>query len=132
MSYGLLAPFSSASTARQSRRPAAWKSPRSKPIELLWRGIAARVRDVHTRPLFDLDETLSAYRADDDHELLTVITRAARTPATTTNADWMQVIVHTVMAQWNSQLAPVSAFAQLRTATLALSSPSKRAAQGER
>ena len=52
--------YGSTTAAYPSRAPAAWKSPRNKPIELMWRGIAARVRDVHDNPFFEIDKTLSA------------------------------------------------------------------------
>ena len=89
----------------------------------MWRGIAARVRDVHDNPFFEIDKTLSAYRGDDDYELLGVITKAATSPALTTGIEWLSVVVQTIVSQWDSQLAPVSAFGQLRAATLALQSP---------
>jgi hypothetical protein len=97
--------------------------PKIKTCRLLSKGIAARVRDVHTRPFFDLDETLSPYRGDDDHELLSIITKTAMQPASTLVSGWLSEIVGVVVSQFDSQLAPFSAFAQLRAQTLALQSP---------
>ncbi len=77
----------------------------------------------HDNPLFEIDKTLSAYRGDDDYELLEVITKAATSPALTTGSEWLSVVVQTIVSQWDLQLAPVSAFGQLRAATLALQSP---------
>ena len=46
------------------------------------------------------------------------------TPATTSNADWMEVVTHVVISEWNSNPAVASAFAQLRAKALSLNSPS--------
>ena len=88
------------------------------------RSVAARVKHIRDSPFFDLDKTLAPYRDRDDFPLLDLMTRAAMTPATTSNADWMEVVTHVVISEWNSNLAVASAFAQLRAKALSLNSPS--------
>ena len=116
------APYAS-SASRPSRPPAAWRSPRSKPVEHLWRGLSARFREFPTNPHFDLDRTLSVFRGSEDFEVLDAVVKTAMQPASTLTSGWLSEIVGVVVAQWDSQLAPVSAFAQLRAQSLALSSP---------
>ena len=82
------------------------------------------MKHIRDSPFFDLDKTLAPYRDRDDFPLLDLMTRAAMTPATTSNADWMEVVTHVVISEWNSNLAVASAFAQLRAKALSLNSPS--------
>ena len=107
-----------------SRQPAAWKTPRQKPLDLLFRSVAQRLRDHVLNAGFD---TLARQHGDDEQlALLDVIHKAAITPATTTGVTgiptnpWAAELVGVVISQWSSSLNP-SVFSQLVDApTLAL------------
>ena len=116
------APYASPSAARWSRPPSVWKSPKSKPLDLLFKGIACAVHDLPNNPGLDLDHLLATHRGDDDYELLHGITKAATQPASTVVAGWASELVGVTVSQFVSSLKP-SAFAQLSAEALQLGSP---------
>jgi hypothetical protein len=109
--------YAASTAARPSRSapPLAWRSPKAKPVDLLFRSVAAKLR-AHVQGR----DTLAHDYADDDQlELLQVIHRAASVPAQTNVVGWANELVGVVVAQWVSTLRP-SIFGQLAADALAL------------
>jgi hypothetical protein len=90
---------------RRGRRSG--KCPRSKPIDLLWRGVAANVRDIPKNPALDLDHALAPHRGADDYELLHAITKAAMQPASTVVSGWLSEVIGPIVGQSECQLGAI-------------------------
>ena len=79
-------------------------SPRSKPLELFFRGLAASVRD---RNVSAVEAVQRDFAGSSDLRLLEVVTRAATTPANTLTTGWASELLNVTGAQWVSSLLPL-------------------------
>jgi HK97 family phage major capsid protein len=91
-------------------------APRTRPIDLLWKSLAARFRNVANPKGTN---AFAAFERDADRTQLEMITRASTAPAMTTVATWASELIATTIVQWVETLAPQSLFAQLASQSLA-------------
>jgi HK97 family phage major capsid protein len=89
---------------------------RTRPIDLLWKSLAARFRNV-AQPKGE--NAFAAFERDADRTALEMITRATSAPAMTTVATWAQELIGATIVQWIEGLQPQSLFAQLAAQSLA-------------
>lgn len=120
------APSAYSSHARSAKPPASWRVSRSKPIDHLWRGLAAQIREINrTDGCYD-ERALAGFKGREDYDILEVVTRGAMTvagredqllelniksatsPASTVTAGWASEVLAVVNSQFVSALAQLS------------------------
>ena len=81
-------------------------------VELLWKGLAARVGAYSQRPSADVDDAIAHLRKSADYMRLEMVTRATTSPAMTGTATWAAELIKPLVIEFIDQLQP-SIFSQL-------------------